>query len=116
MCQDLFADNDDFTWLTIAKRRNIHFHKQVTYQLNEQIYDTMRLLTHALSIHLNVDQHVTINTSSIFMQIGRLMLTSLNNHVLQRTSSTRIHLPSNIHSNLTNDTVVLYQVCHFFLG
>ena len=89
----------------------MYYQKRLAYQINEQMTQTLSLLTHALHIHLNTGQNFTVNTASIVMSVGRLSLGSLLNQYLQQDVSGYIHLPAHMYSNLTMDTAVSFRVC-----
>ena len=87
------------------------YQKRLAYQINEQMRQTLSLLTQALHIHLNTGQNFTMNTVSIVMTVGRLSLGSLLNQNMQQNGSGYIHLPAHMYSNRTLDTAVSFRVC-----
>ena len=70
----------------------------------------IKLLTAALSAHLNIGQQSTINTSSIFMSLETLSVDSLANKQLRPCDSVQIRFPSYWPSNITNETLLSLRV------
>jgi hypothetical protein len=98
----------------------MYYQKRLAYQINEQMTQTLALLTHALHYHLNTGQNFTMNTASIVMSVGRSSLGSLLNQYVQHDVSGYIHLPAHMYPNLTMDTAVSFRVCShspvYFIG
>ncbi len=61
----------------------------------------LSIITAALNVHLNLNQSIEINTTSIYMTLDKLTNTSLSS----RLNASRIHFPSNIEN--INDTVLV---------
>ncbi len=85
--------------------------KQISDKINDQSIKTISLLTSALNIHLNIDQNLTINTSSVFMILKTISFGSLSNQSIELIENAKIYIPINI----TNDTIISLRVCFFFL-
>jgi hypothetical protein len=64
-----------------------------------------------LNIHLNIDQNLTMNTSSVFMSLETISIESLSNKIIQQVENAEIHLPSNLNSNMNNKQTVSLRVC-----
>jgi hypothetical protein len=90
----LFASNNDFSWETIEKGRNIYYQKQMANQINSQVTQTTSLITSALNIHLNIGQNHTMNTPSVFMSLETASISSLSNKLIQQVGNAQIHIPS----------------------
>jgi hypothetical protein len=102
---DVFANGDDFSWSTMHRRRNEYYQRQVADEIGRSLYRVMSLLTSSSSIHVNVGQNVTFNTSSIVMSMGRLSsLSDLSNARLQGG----FHFASSMSS--PQDSGVLFRV------
>lgn len=67
-------------------------------EINNQITQTISLLTLSLNIHLNLEQNLTINTSEIFMLLKIVSFSSLMNNQY------------NISSIIKNNQTVLFRV------
>jgi hypothetical protein len=110
MCADLFADGDDFSWNTIQRGRNRFYQRRAARRIGDQVTAIIALLTNALNVHLNLGQHFTINTSSIYFFLETLPFDALANKFLQPDDSVQIHLASSWSLNITNDTTVSLRV------
>ena len=93
---DLFAHGEDFSWETIANGRNRYYQGQLAQQINDQMIDTISLLTSALNIHLNLGQNSTMNTSSLFLSLETVSSHSLSNKQIHPFDHAQIQLPSKI--------------------
>lgn len=103
---DLFADGNDFSWNTIARRRNLYYQNQLAQQIDDRMRETTKLLTETLNIHLNSGQNITMNSSSIVMILGRLSANSLSNQIFEE-----IRLPP----IFDDETPVTYRVSLIYL-
>ena len=108
--KDLFADGDDFSWNTIQRGRNRFYQRKVARRIGDQVTTIVALLTNALNVHLNLGQHVTINTSSIYFSLETLAFDALANKFLQPDDSVQIRLASSWSPNITNETIVSLRV------
>jgi hypothetical protein len=72
------------------------------------------MLTNALSIHLNIEQSILINTSSIIVFLKKMTIDSLSNQMIQLNDNTQIFLPEDSNLNLTINSTILLQVRHIF--
>ncbi len=113
ICKDLFADGNDFSWETIQNGRNLYYQKQTADQINDQSTKTISFLTSSLNIHLNIDQNLIMNTSSLFMSLETMPIESLSNKIIQQVENAQIHLPSNFDSNINNTKTLSLRVCLF---
>lgn len=93
---DLFAPDDDFSWETIANGRNRYYQRQLAQQINNQMIETISLLSSALNIHLNLGQQSTMNTSSLFLSLETVSLQSLSKKVIHPLGQVQIQLPSKV--------------------
>jgi hypothetical protein len=71
-------------------------------QINDQTIKITSLLTSALNIHLNLGQNSTINTSQIFMSLGKMLFQSLKNNP--------IFVSSKLNSTLSDNDTILVRV------
>ena len=53
------------------------------------------LLTSILNIHLNIHQNMTINSSSVFMSLEKILFESLSNKLIKQNENAQIQIPSN---------------------
>ena len=91
---DLFANGDDFSWVTLIKGRNAFYQKQMADQVQRQVDEATSLLTDALSLHLNVGQNFTMSTSSTFLTLGKVSMDSFSRGLLSRVPGGQVLLPS----------------------
>jgi hypothetical protein len=68
------------------------------------------MLTNALNMHLNVEQSLIVNTSSVIMFLQRIAINALPNLTIQLNNNAQIRLPSTINFNLNNDSSVTLRV------
>jgi len=61
----------------------------------------MLSITNALNVHLNIEQTVAINTSSIIMSLKRLFTNTMSNQSIDLNDQTQILLPDNLQFNST---------------
>jgi hypothetical protein len=109
--EDLFANGDDFSWVTLMKGRNAFYQKQMADQILRQADEATSLLTDALSIHLNVGQNFTMSTSSTFLALGKVSMDSFSHGLLSEVSGGQVLLPSNLFStNQTSNSPVSSRV------
>jgi hypothetical protein len=80
----------------------------------QQFEQTISMLTNALSIHLNIEQSILINTSSIIVFLKKMTIDSLSNQIIQLNDNTQIFLPKDLNFNLTTNSTILLQVRHIF--
>ncbi|CAF1309622.1 unnamed protein product [Rotaria magnacalcarata] len=106
---NLFADGNDFSWETIEKNRNIYYQKQAANEICTEVEQTISLISSALNIHLNLDQSLTINTSSIFMSMETISVDSLSNKSVEQIGEARIQMPSNLQFSATNSSSLSVQ-------
>jgi hypothetical protein len=71
------------------------------------------MLTNALSIHLNIEQSMIINTSSIIMFLKKMTIDTLSNQIIQLNDNTQIFFPNNLNLNLTTNSTILLRVKTF---
>lgn len=107
-CKDLFVNENDFSSESIAKGRNFYYQKQIADYIDNQRRKTVSLLTSSLNIHLNLNQHSTINTSSVFMSLETISTEFLPNKTI---GNIQIQLPSNISWNKNNNQTISIRVC-----
>ena len=113
---DLFANGDDFSWVTLIKGRNAFYQKQMADQVQRQVDEATSLLTDALSLHLNVGQNFTMSTSSTFLTLGKVSMDSFSRRLLSQVPGGQVLLPSALFStNLTSNRPVSSRVRSLFL-
>jgi hypothetical protein len=61
----------------------------------------MLMITNAFNIHLNIEQSILINTSSVIMSLKQLMMNTFSNQIMQLNNNTQISIPVNIQFNST---------------
>jgi hypothetical protein len=71
------------------------------------------MLTNALNIHLNIEQSMIINTSSIIMFLKKMTTDTLSNQIIQLNDNTQIFFPKNLNLNLTTNSTILLRVKTF---
>ena len=71
------------------------------------VTQTTAWITAALHVHLNIGQKSTSNTSSSFLSLETLTLTSLANKRIQPVANAAIHLPPDLHKFTSDNTVSL---------
>ncbi len=108
---DLFASNNDFSWETIQQGRNNYYQKQMAQQINNEITETISLITSSLNIHLNIGQNLIMNTSSVFMSLETTSISSLTNKLIQQVGNAQIRIPSNFNLITNDDTSISLRVC-----
>ena len=89
---------------------------QLADRINVQIIETFRLLTSILSVHLTEDQTMIMNTSSAFMKLNKANFESIHNRTIEHIENARVHIPFNLTSNLSNDSIILLRVCFSLLN
>ena len=110
-CLDLFADQNDFSWETIAQGRTRYYQKQTANHISEQTDKTISLLTSALHIHLNINQNLLINTSSVVMSLQTISnQLLLANQSIELSDNARIRMPPNFQLNSTNNSAITIRV------
>ena len=115
--EDLFANGDDFSWVTLIKGRNAFYQKQMADQVQRQVDEATSLLTDALSIHLNVGQNFTMSTSSTFLTLGKVSMESFSRGLLSQVPGGQVLLPSTLFStNQTSNSPVSSRVRPLFLA
>ena len=97
------------------KGRNAFYQKQTGDQVLKQADETLSLLTDALNIHLNIGQNFTVNTSSTFLDMGKISMGSLANRLFPQVASGQVLMPSTPYSNQTSNSSVLFRVSFPFL-
>jgi hypothetical protein len=61
----------------------------------------MLSITNALNVHLNIEQSISINTSSIIMSLKRLFGNTMSNQSIDLNDQTQIWLPDDLQLNST---------------
>ena len=114
--EDLFANGDDFSWVTLIKGRNAFYQKEMANQILRQADEATSLLTDALGIHLNVGQNFTMSTSSTFLALGKVSMDSFSRRLLSQVPGGALLLPSALFSaNQTSNSPVSSRVRSHFL-
>jgi tRNA(Leu) C34 or U34 (ribose-2'-O)-methylase TrmL len=65
-------------------------------------------------MHLNINQSLIVNTSSVIMSLQRVEINTLPNKIIQLNDHAQIKLPSTINLNISNSSSVIMRV-NFFL-
>ncbi len=112
---DLFADGNDISWDQIQAARNTYYQKQMANQISLQTTETLSLLTSAFNIHLNIDQNLLMNISSVFMSLETIGIQSLLNKYIGQSGNAHIQIPSNLQLNSTDNTSITVRVSLFHL-
>ena len=92
------------------KGRNAYYQKQTGDQVLKQADETLSLLTDALNIHLNIGQNFTVNTSSTFLVLGKVLMRSLTDRLIPQVAGGQVRLPSTLYSNQTSNSTVSFRV------
>jgi hypothetical protein len=111
----LFADNNDFSWETIEKGRNNYYQQQMADTINTQSIETTSLMTNALHIHLNIGQKLTINSSSVFLSVETISISSLSNKLIQQIGDAQIRIPSSFSLATDDKSAISLRVCFYHL-
>ena len=61
-------------------------------------------------MHLNINQLLIVNTSSVIMSLQRIAMDAFPNKTIQLNNNAQIRLPSTINLNLTNGSSVVLRV------
>ncbi|UJR24498.1 hypothetical protein I4U23_005873 [Adineta vaga] len=101
---NFFANGDDFSMETIEKNRNIYYQKQMANEIGNKFSQTLSSITNILQLHLNIDQKILINTSSIIYSLEKISIYSLSNKFIELSSNSRIKFPSTFQLLTINDT------------
>ncbi|UJR38826.1 hypothetical protein I4U23_031491 [Adineta vaga] len=105
----MFANGDDFSWETIQTGRNTYYQMQTANTIAYQVIETLSLITSAVNIHLNIDQHMTVNTSSVFLSLETLSISSLRNKIIQPFPNSQIQIPSIFNLTVNNNVTVFLR-------
>ena len=79
-------------------------------RISRQTSETLTLLTAALIIHLNINQNLSMNTSSIIMFLERISIESLSNKLIEQNQNALIQMPMNFQLNSTENTFIAFRV------
>jgi hypothetical protein len=71
------------------------------------------MLTNALNIHLNIEQSMIINTSSIIMFLKKTTIDTLSNQMIRLNDNTQIFFSKDLNLNLTTNSTILLRVKTF---
>lgn len=74
---DLFADGNDFGFETIENGRNRFYQKRLAKEINEKFRRIVSTLSKILQIHLNFEQKLSIETSSISFSLQTIRIENL---------------------------------------
>ncbi|CAF1275359.1 unnamed protein product, partial [Adineta ricciae] len=105
----LFAIGDDYSWNTIQQERNRYYQKQTANTINHQLTEIISSITAAFQIHLNIEQKIVLNTTSMFFSLEKLSLQSLPNKLLLLIGNGRIKLPANLNLIENSPDIVLLR-------
>ena len=72
--------------------------------------ETLSSITAALSIHLNMGQNLTMNTSSVFVSLETAPTQSLSNKVISQVGNAQIRMPSMINFKTDENCSVSFRV------
>ena len=75
-----------------------------------QFAQTMSMVTDALLVHLNVEQHVIINASSVLVSLNKTTVEGLSSRIIVLNSNAHVRLPSELNLNVTSNTTVALRV------
>ncbi|CAM4787932.1 unnamed protein product [Rotaria magnacalcarata] len=102
----LFANGDEFSSNSFEMNRNSFFQKRTAEKIAQQANEVISWITDALSIHLTQDQHVTINTSSVFFSLEITTAASLYGKPIRPIGHAMIQFPSKFDHNTNPNTTV----------
>jgi hypothetical protein len=71
------------------------------------------MITNALNVHLNIEQSLIINTSSVIISLEKITIETLSNKSIQLNNNALIRFPSGINLNFSQNSSVLLRVCLF---
>lgn len=87
--------------------------------INTQFEEILSMITDALKIHLNIEQMMSINTSSILMTLKRISANITSSQRIDLNDRTQILFPDNLHLNATKNSTISLRVrfflCKYFL-
>lgn len=78
--------------------------------------ETVLSITHVLSKHLNLQQHLAIDCEEIYFFLEKLPKQSLANKTIMLIDRSRFHLPSHINLPKTNIQNILLRVSSLYLA
>ena len=70
----------------------------------------MTMVTDALLVHLNVEQHVIINSSSVLLSLNKTTVERLSSRIIALNGNAHIRLPSELSLNTTSNATVALRV------
>lgn len=70
----------------------------------------MTMITNALNIHLNIEQIISINTSSIIMTLKRMNVDTMSNQTIYLNDQSHISLPENLYLNASKNSTISLRV------
>jgi len=68
------------------------------------------MITNTLNLHLNVEQTMPINTSSIIISLKKISSNTLSNQTIDLNDKTQIFLPEDLYLNSTNNSTISFRV------
>ena len=71
----------------------------------------MSLLTSALNNHININQNMTMNLSSVFFSLETTYLESLADKLIEYGENAYVRIRSKFNTNSTTSTTVSLHVC-----
>lgn len=103
---ELFSDGNDFSYETIENNRNIYYQKKTANEISNEFNKIILLIISSLNIHLNQNQSLTINTSSIIIILEKISINSISNKLFKLIEKAQFNISSNFNLN----QFVLFQV------
>ncbi len=64
---------------------------------------------------MNIGQHMTMNTPSVFVSLETASISSLSNKIIQPFTNAQIQIPSIFNSTPSNDVTVSLRVSLYFI-
>lgn len=108
------ADGNDLPWISIEKRQNNYYQKQLANQIKTQANDIISKLTSSFNIHLNIGQDITMNTTQVFMSLETKSIESLlTKQIKQVGENAKIIFPSYFNATIRNNSTISIRVCLF---
>lgn len=78
--------------------------------ITKQCEEIKSILSRILSMHLNINQSLIFNTSSVIMSLQRVEINTLSNRTIQLNDNAQIKLPSTMNLNIDNSSSVVIRV------
>ncbi|CAF1016276.1 unnamed protein product [Rotaria sordida] len=103
---NLLTNQDDFSREILKENRIRYNQKKTAHEIGKQANATFALITTILKIHLNIGQNMSMNSTSLLINIETTTIESLSNKIVKQVGQAQIHIPSNFESNIPKNTTI----------